>query len=414
MSTLNELNIRRPRTTSPNPLTVRQVATAYNFPLGQATGKGYTAGIIELGGGYDPAQLGQIFTEQGIPQPARVIDVNVGSGTNGGPHDPNGADGEVQSDIEVFASVAHDATIRVYFSDQSNESFLAAVKQALAECDGVSLSWGASENTWDAPTMAAFEAVIAEARTRKVPLFVAAGDTGSGDSSGAGNQVDFPASAPSAIGCGGTRLTLNPDGTRAAEVVWNDDPNTSATGGGVSIAFPGRQVPDIAGNADPDTGYVVSVDGSDSVIGGTSLVAPLMLGLHALLWQQHGAFDFVNVVATHANVCFEVTIGNNGAYRAGPGRNDVTGYGVPDGAAMSAVLATLAVAPAPGPTQPVPAPPGAPPGPAPQPAPAPPIPALPVGLCPGAHDLISHSRNLLDDLRALLDMLDDMQQKLAG
>ena len=76
--------------------------------------------------------------------------------------------------------------------------------------------------------------------------------------------VDFPASSPSVVGCGGTRLTLAADGSRSAEVVWNDNPTSSATGGGLSTHFPGRQVPDIAG-ADPQTGYQVLVDGESFV-----------------------------------------------------------------------------------------------------------------------------------------------------
>lgn len=195
------------------------------------------------------------------------------------------------------------------------------------------------------------------ARAAGVPVFVAAGDTGSQDSSGAGNQTDFPASSPSAIGCGGTRLILS--GTeRASETVWNDSPTQSATGGGVSKYFAGRQVPDIAGNADPDTGYEVSIDGQPAVIGGTSAVAPLMLGLHALLWERNGGktFDMMNLIATNPEACFDVTAGNNGGYRAGPGRDNTTGLGVPDGQKLLDALLGPVPAPAPPAPAPVPAP----------------------------------------------------------
>lgn len=346
--------VRYPRSARPVALTPRQVAGAYHFPLDR-TGKGYTAGIIELGGGYNAKQVARYFTENNLPTPTFIsVPVNGGSNSQDG---PNGADGEVQLDMIVAGAVAPGVTYRIYFAGNTDENFLAAIKQAVAECDGVSISWGASENNWDPSTMDAFEAVIKEAKGRGVPVFVAAGDTGSQDSSGDGNQADFPAAAPSAIGCGGTRLELN-GAERASETVWNDDPTQSATGGGVSNHFPGRQVPDIAGNADPDTGYIIMVDGQDTVVGGTSAVAPLMLALHALLWESNGGkpFDLMELILANPQVCFDVTSGDNGGFRAGPGRDECTGIGVPDGAKLVEALTGVAPLPTPPPPSPAPAP----------------------------------------------------------
>src|SRR5205823_5470017 len=85
--------------------------------------------------------------------------------------------------------------------------------------------------------------------------------------------------------------------------------NEGATGGGVSGVFPlpswqqsiavpkapngiaGRGVPDVAGNADPLTGYQVRVDGKADVIGGTSAVAPLWAALIARCNQKLGRPD---------------------------------------------------------------------------------------------------------------------------
>src|SRR5262249_40586324 len=139
-----------------------------------------------------------------------------------------------------------------------------------------------------------------------VTVCCAAGDNGSSDGVGDGSvHVDFPASSPYVLACGGTRL----EGTGSAisnETVWNDGPDSS-TGGGVSDFFDlpswqakanvptsangervGRGVPDIAGNADPQTGYQVYVDGQHTSFGGTSAVAPLWAGLIALINQQGG------------------------------------------------------------------------------------------------------------------------------
>src|SRR5262249_17186470 len=149
-------------------------------------------------------------------------------------------------------------------------------------------------------------------------------------------HVDFPASSPFALGCGGTKLVASGT-TITSETVWNEDPLRSATGGGVSEVFPvpgyqagadvpaavnpggkkGRGVADVAGDADPVTGYQVRVDGEDTVIGGTSAVAPLMAGLVALLNQKLGQpVGFLNPVLygslTGAGVTRDIAIGNNG------------------------------------------------------------------------------------------------------
>ena len=105
------------------------------------------------------------------------------------------------------------------------------------------------------------------------------------------------------LACGGTRLELGADGAIAAETVWNDDPTSSATGGGdqhrvpasgLAVRRPASRTaaaafPDVSAVADPQTGYQVLVDGSPLVIGGTSAVAPLWAALVARLVQATGA-----------------------------------------------------------------------------------------------------------------------------
>src|ERR1700686_468314 len=133
-----------------------------------------------------------------------------------------------------------------------------------------------------------------------VTVYCAAGDNGANDfppGPGAqpGNHADFPASSPHVVGCGGTNITVASNAI-TQEVVWND-PGGGSTGGGFSALFPvpawqasvgldgKRGVPDVAGDASPLSGYVVRVDGQQSVIGGTSAVAPLWAGLTALINQ---------------------------------------------------------------------------------------------------------------------------------
>src|SRR5262249_9039041 len=156
--------------------------------------------------------------------------------------------------------------------------------------------WGQSEDSWSAQARAQMELVLTEAAALGVTVTVAAGDDGSADSVNDGQQhVDFPASAPHALACGGTRLNASST-TISSETVWND-PGDGATGGGVSRQFalpnyqssanvpknvdtdaPGRGVPDVCGDADPETGYTIRVDGAEQTIGGTSAVAPLWAG----------------------------------------------------------------------------------------------------------------------------------------
>lgn len=322
--------IARPHSTAPQALTPEQVAAAYHFPKG-FTGAGVVCGVVELGGGFEPNDL---------PDGLTVTAVSVGAGRNVPGKDAQGADGEVELDIEVAGRIAPGAAFRVYFAPNTDAGFLAAVTQACAECDVVSISWGGPETSWSAGTMDAFDRVFAKARSAGVSVFAASGDSGADDGTQA-PVADFPASSPHVIACGGTRLTLAADGSRSAEIAWDDDDRSSASGGGVSRHFPGRQVPDVAGNADPESGYEVTIDGQQAVIGGTSAVAPLYAGLACLLAEAIGGrpADLLGALWSNPGVFFDVTVGDNGAYRAGPGRDEVTGLGVIDGAQLLAAIA---------------------------------------------------------------------------
>jgi kumamolisin len=197
-----------------------------------------------------------------------------------------------------------------------------------------------------------------------VTVLAASGDNGSSDGSTSGNPtVDFPASSPFVIGCGGTKLKIS-GGAVGSEQAWNElASNEGATGGGVSEVFAlpsfqtsakvpkapngfvGRGVPDVAGDADPATGYNVVVDGAPSVIGGTSAVAPLWAGLLALVNQSLGAnVGYINPLLYSAKVAatfHDVTSGSNGTYSAGKGWDACTGLGSPNGAALLAALRAM-------------------------------------------------------------------------
>jgi kumamolisin len=345
------------------PLTAPQVASLYNFPAG-TDGTGQTIAIIELGGGYTQSDLDMYFSGLGLATPS-VTAVGVDGGSNS-PGQPS--DGEVELDIQVAGAVAPKAAQLVYFAANTDQGFINAIAQAVHTTPPpivVSISWGQSEDQWSQQSRNSMDSVFADAAALGVTVTVAAGDNGSSDdpNSTRGVHVDFPASSPHVLACGGTQLIGNlSTNTITSEVVWNELANNEgAGGGGVSDVFPlpswqasvgvptiaggtsaGRGVPDVAGNADPVTGYLVVVDGKQQPIGGTSAVAPLWAGLIARLAQATGKkfgllqpLIYGGVTPGAAAQGFnDITQGNNGAYSAGPGWDATTGLGSPNGQAL--------------------------------------------------------------------------------
>jgi kumamolisin len=335
-----------------------QVAELYGFPSG-ATATGQTIGLIELGGGYRAADITDYFGGLGLVAP-KVTAVSVDKGKNT-PGSASGADGEVMLDIEVSGAVATGAKIAVYFAPNTDQGFIDAVTTAVHDTTNkpsvISISWGGPESSWTGQSQTALDAACQAAALVGVTITVAAGDNGSSDGA-TGNNVDFPASSPHVLACGGTTLEGSGE-TITSEVVWNEQAiNEGATGGGVSTVFAlptwqksskvpapttstgGRGVPDVAGNADPATGYTIRVDGETMVIGGTSAVAPLWAGLIALANAQNKTpAGFVNPTLYGAVKAFrDITQGNNGAFSAGPGWDACTGLGSPIGIGVVAAL----------------------------------------------------------------------------
>lgn len=340
-----------------------QVAAAYDFPSG-VNGSGQCIGMVELGGGYNTQDLQTFFSGLGIPVPS-VNTVSVDGAANSSTGDSNGPDGEVALDIEVAGAVAPGAQLAVYFAPNTDAGFLDAVTTAIHDTSLkpsiISISWGGPESSWTQQAMDSLNSACEDGATVGITIFVASGDDGSSDGVSSGTPtVDFPASSPYATGCGGTKLQLS-GGTISSEQAWNDlSQNEGATGGGVSETFAlpsfqssagvpkapngfiGRGVPDVAADADPETGYNVVVDGQSLVIGGTSAVAPLWSGLIALINQSIGKnAGYINPLlyqATAESSLHDITAGSNGAYSAGPGWDPCTGLGTPDGDKLLSAL----------------------------------------------------------------------------
>jgi kumamolisin len=356
-------HFRKPMKTPSSSFTPLQIGQLYNFPA-NTDGTGETIGIIELGGGFSTSDLSTYFKGLGVTEP-KVIAVSV----DGGQNSPGGGDAdiEVMLDIEMAGALAPGATIAVYFAGNTDQGFYDAISQAAHDTTNkpsvISISWGGPEDSWSSASRSAMETALQDASALGVTVTVAAGDNGSSDGA-SDNQphVDFPASSPYSLACGGTTLDAS-GSTIQSEVVWNETAsNEGATGGGVSIEFDlptwqqnanvpqspsgssGRGVPDVAGNADPATGYQVLADGQSQVIGGTSAVAPLWAALIARLNQQLGAplGDVHAALYQIGESAFrDITQGNNGAYQAGTGWDACTGLGSPNGQALLSALTSL-------------------------------------------------------------------------
>lgn len=337
-----------------------QLAQLYNFPK-HIKGGGQCVAIIELGGGYKSDDLKEYFHKLGVHQP-KVTSFSVDKGQNTPAGNPDSADGEVDLDIEIVGSIAPEAHIVVYFAPNTDRGFLDAITDATFDFEHnpsvISISWGAAESEWTPQAMKKMDRAFQVAVALGVTVCCASGDNGSSDGVGDGKaHVDFPSSSAYALACGGTSLRAASN-VVTSEVVWNDNSASSASGGGVSDVFPlpawqasaqiplsvndqhvGRGVPDVSGDADPDTGYQVRVDGQDLVFGGTSAVAPLWASLIALINEHRGLpVGYLNPLLyenytqlAQANALRDVTSGNNGSYSAGPGWDACTGLGTPNG-----------------------------------------------------------------------------------
>ena len=350
----------RAQSVSYNP---NQLADIYDFP--KADGTGQTIGILEFGGGHNLPDLQHYFTSLKLPLPV-VKSVSVGTGHNS----PGGdADDEVMLDIEVAGAVAPKATIVMYYAPNSTKGFIDAITQAVHDDVNkptvISISWGGPETIWTTQAKTNFNEVCKAAALLGVTICLASGDAGSDDGVGDGKaHVDFPSSSPYVLACGGTKL-LAANNKISSEVVWHEAKD-SATGGGVSEFFPlpdyqtgakvpvsvnstkfkGRGVPDLAGAADPETGYNIYLNGQKAVIGGTSAVAPLVAGLIARINQlKKKPVGFIQPKIYKSTAAFrDIITGNNittstgKGYKAGNGWDGCTGLGVADGKKLMDVL----------------------------------------------------------------------------
>ncbi|EMN1928436.1 peptidase S53 [Burkholderia ambifaria] len=207
----------------------------------------------------------------------------------------------------------------------------------------INMSIGGCEN-W-APTAAIdtlFQLAVAQGQT----FSVSSGDSGSVAYGCNGTSVQYPATSPYVVAVGGTTLYTNGNGNYAGETAWE------ASGGGISGFEPipswqsnvpalkgraSRGMPDLAFDADPNSGAQIIVGGQLETVGGTSLSAPLFSATWARLLSGSCATSLgfaaptiYSVQSTTASIFHDITNGSNGAYSAGSGWDFVTGWGTPN------------------------------------------------------------------------------------
>ncbi|HUN26747.1 MAG TPA: protease pro-enzyme activation domain-containing protein [Steroidobacteraceae bacterium] len=366
-------------------LTPQQAAALYEFPSGD--GAGQTIGIYEMATSEGPpgyamadvtATMRAFGGDLAVPKP---IDVSIDGTENSGQSDP-----ETLLDITVSGAIAQRAKIAVYFTGESTENITHALQRMIHPGAGdpvptilsISYGWGLDDGSPDnltAQEIAVIDDLFQDAATLGISVLVSSGDSGAKVESNTQAQTSFPATDPWVLACGGSTIG-EVSGPSFDEYVWNDTfgQNSGATGGGISPHFPvpsyqapleppknivsgrpGRGIPDVAGNASPNSGYpqVIAGEGSENG-GGTSAVAPLYAGLLARINANLGrSVGFINpqLYQYAGSLCRDIAgppgPTNNSydrvkGYPAGVGWNACTGFGSLKGTALQSVLATAA------------------------------------------------------------------------
>jgi uncharacterized protein (TIGR03437 family) len=324
---------------------------------------------------------------------------------------------EADLDLEWSSALARNASIIYVYSTDVAVSWQYAIDQNLAPV--MSSSYGSCEASNGPAEATALRSLAQQAVSQGMTWFAASGDSGAADCNGDGSgnnsvlSVDLPAAIPEVTGVGGTEFNEGAgtywNSTATAnhasalsyvpETAWNDsaaDGTPSASGGGASMFFGkptwqtgsgvpsdgARDVPDVSFSASADhDAYVIYTSGSLAGVGGTSVAAPIMAGIGALLNQQvmkNGAqtaagLGSVNpklyaLAQSNPGTFHDITTGNNMVstlcrrgvcsgtpigYSAGVGYDQVTGLGSVDvsnlltawtGSAPSKIAPSMAVA----------------------------------------------------------------------
>jgi kumamolisin len=335
--------------------------TAYNLTNVSANGSNQIIALFELGK-YQASDINTYTKQFGLPTP-KLHNVLVDGGASGG------IDAEVTLDIELALALAPQSQIYVYEGPNSDQGVLDTYNRIATDnlAKQVSTSWGLGEDNVNAQYLQAENAIFLQMAAHGQTIYAAGGDSGAYDDYPSRTLVvDDPASQPYVIGVGGTKLTVNAtSGAYSNETVWNEGLGNGAGGGGVSSYWPlpswqknvvseysktHRNVPDVALNADPSTGYSIYYNGQWTIFGGTSCAAPLWAAFTARVNQQLTAaqkpvlgfanplFYAIGIGSATGNNFHDITSGNNLHYSAVKSYDNATGWGSFNGGGLFATL----------------------------------------------------------------------------
>lgn len=349
------------------------IRNAYNIPQGY-TGEGQTIGLLEFDSGYSQESIDGFAQQTGIQIANPPIVVSVDGGSNDG--GTSQIDLEATLDVEWVYAIAPKVNLVVYEAPGGTSygafglHLLHALKAAITDKKNapsvLSISYGDAESSFPQDDLKGWEKLMSAASAKGIIVCVASGDQGAyGKHNPQGvkaRNVDGPASCPSALAVGGTTLDMTRNQV-SSERAWTDTNNNGSTGGGVSQVFaipdyqknagiPGtmRGVPDVAANADPDSGYFIVFNGTSGVIGGTSASSPVWAAILAGMNQQRqteGLKPLANfheaLYALKGQGFRDITKGNNNydgvvGYDAKTGWDYCTGWGSPDVAKLEQLL----------------------------------------------------------------------------
>lgn len=333
----------------------KDLIKAYDLAKVPSNGSGQIVALFELAG-YQVSDIEKYTKHYDLPT-AKLKNILV-DGVSG-----EGADAEVTLDIELVLALAPESQIYVYEGPNTFKGVLNTYNRIATDnlAKQVSTSWGLGEDLVNKQHLEAENAIFMQMAAQGQSIYAASGDDGAYDDYPSEDlMVDDPASQPYVVGVGGTTLSLEKGtGAYESESVWNNGLGNGAGGGGVSNVWPipswqtkvstvvsktNRNVPDVALNADPKTGYAIFHKGKWKVFGGTSCGAPLWAAFTALVNQQRVAaqkpvLGFANpsIYAIGDGVAYgadlhDITKGNNLHYDAHAGYDNATGWGSFNGA----------------------------------------------------------------------------------
>ena len=337
----------------------------YNFP-GPANSQRVTVAVISFGGGLfgtvdsngnlSSGDCISYWRSLGITSPLPNVRVLTVGGALNVPLSDDGSTIENTLDVEMVGAIAPNTDIVLIIAPNTLNGFTLALQTAKnLNPFAVSCSWGFPETAVPLSYILDINTVIQSMADLGINVCCASGDAGSSDGA-TGVNMDFPGSSPSVVCCGGTTLlsASNTYDSNTQETVWNNNATTSATGGGRSVVFPrpnyqssvvtspvSRCGPDIVLNGNPRSGVIFRVDDTQYVLGGTSIVSPMVTGLLVLFKCN----SFANpLFYRSARNCFhDIVSGNNGAYAAKVGFDLCSGLGSVNGLLLKAAFATASV-----------------------------------------------------------------------